>query len=96
MKYVVDTLVSAKLFLAEPLQNEARVLFEAANDQYVELSAPTLILYELNNALIVSHLPRMVRETALFSFVEMIHSDVLRLIPENISLSRFLLCHITG
>lgn len=86
MKYVVDTSVAAKLFLAESLQNEARALFEAANNKYVELSAPTLILYEINNALIASHLSVMVREMALFSFAEMINSDVLQLIPENMSL----------
>jgi len=65
--HVVDTSVAAQLFLAEPFQNEARVLFEAANNKYVELSTPTLILYEMNNALIASHLPGIVRETALFS-----------------------------
>jgi predicted nucleic acid-binding protein len=52
MKFVVDSSVIAKLFLAEPDRDRALRLIEQATDGSVELSAPSLLLYEVNNALI--------------------------------------------
>lgn len=52
MKFVVDSSVIAKFFLAEANRDRATRLMERAAKGAVELLAPTLLLYEVNNALI--------------------------------------------
>lgn len=52
MRLVVDSSVIAKFFLAETDRDKALLLMERAAAGDVELSAPTLLLYEVNNALI--------------------------------------------
>jgi predicted nucleic acid-binding protein len=52
MKLILDTSVVAKVFLIETNRDEALSLFRAAINGGVSLLAPSLLLYELNNALI--------------------------------------------
>ncbi|MGQ0671477.1 MAG: type II toxin-antitoxin system VapC family toxin [Hyphomicrobium sp.] len=52
MRFVVDSSVIAKIFLAESDRDLAKDLIERATNGAVELVAPSLLLYEVNNALI--------------------------------------------
>jgi predicted nucleic acid-binding protein len=52
MRFVVDSSVIAKFFLAESDRDQASRLMERATKGAVELWAPTLLLYEVNNTLI--------------------------------------------
>lgn len=52
MVYVIDTSVLAKVFLAEPEHERAAALIEACIRGETKLIAPSLLLYEVNNALV--------------------------------------------
>jgi predicted nucleic acid-binding protein len=52
MVYVIDTSVLAKVFLAEPEHERVVALIEACIRGETKLIAPSLLLYEVNNALV--------------------------------------------
>lgn len=52
MNYVIDTSVLAKVFLAEPEQDRVAGLIQACVQGGAALLAPSLLLYEINNALV--------------------------------------------
>ena len=89
MKYVVDTSVAVKLFLPEDGQEKAGELFDLAGKGKIALIAPILLIYELNNSLILNKMPATDRGecmTLLLSFVDV---GVLELIqPSKILLQK--------
>lgn len=52
MRYVVDTSVLAKVFVAEPGRDKCVQLLAASMRKIIELHVPSLIMYELNNVFV--------------------------------------------
>ena len=52
MKYVIDTSALAKVFLAEADREKAVGLLTSSIRREIELHAPSLLLYEMNNVLV--------------------------------------------
>ena len=52
MRYVIDTSVLAKVFVNEPHRERVVTLLDAAMVERVELYAPSLLMYEINNQLV--------------------------------------------
>jgi predicted nucleic acid-binding protein len=52
MRYVVDTSVLAKVFINESHRDRVVALLNPAMAKRIELHAPSLVLYEINNVLV--------------------------------------------
>jgi predicted nucleic acid-binding protein len=85
-KYIVDTSVAVKLFLDETGREQALNVFRLANRNQIRLLAPSLILYELNNALICQGFSQDEVHECLIAFDQQIEDKVIEIIPPTLQL----------
>jgi predicted nucleic acid-binding protein len=86
-RYIIDTSVTAKLFLDnEPHKDIAIEVFRLADKRNIELLAPSLILYELNNVLVKERATYEDVSAALAIFNKYIEQDKIKIISSDILL----------
>ena len=79
--YVVDTSVTAKLFVREEQREIVKRIYQQAISQEVILVAPDLVCYELISVLSKSNIPFSEVKEHLFSFENLVKNNVLSLVP---------------
>lgn len=86
-KFIVDTSVAAKLFLENEEHKELAItLFVLANQEKIDLYAPSLIFYELNNCLIKYGVSAVETKTHLCTFWSQVKNKIIKIIPPGIQL----------
>jgi predicted nucleic acid-binding protein len=85
-EYVVDTSVTAKLFVNEAHSDKARLLYQQASQQKISLIAPELTWYELNSVLTKAQVPFFDIQRHLFVFQELVHNEVIKMVPVSLDL----------
>lgn len=88
MSFVVDTSIVAKIFLAEADRDKALGLLASAIRNESRLIAPSLMLYELNNALISKGATGKHYDTAMTTVMNWVRSDVVEIVEPNEALLR--------
>ena len=83
MKYILDASVVAKLFLPKESEqaNIVQALFAEAYANTIQLFAPPLLLFEVNNALIKSTLRQEDRESCIDDLLGLVDDGVLQIVP---------------
>ena len=74
MRYVIDTLVLAKVFVNEAHRERVVTLSDAAMVERIELHAPSLLMYEINNVLVSKRVTGLHYDNAirfLFTWIRM-------------------------
>ena len=84
--YVVDTSVTAKLFVNEEHNDKARLLYQQASQKEISLFAPDLTWYELNSVLTKAQLALEDIQRHLFVFQELVHNGVIEIVPFSLVL----------
>lgn len=85
-KYVVDTSVTAKLFVNEPDRDKALLLYQRASKKEVSLIAPELTWYELNSVLTKAQLPLEDIQRHLFVFQAQVDNKIIEIIPSSLEI----------
>ncbi len=88
MQYVVDSSVIAKLFLEEPDRNLASQLMERTTKGEVELSAPSLLLYEINSALISNGIKGKAYDESISLLMDWMRDGYISIVEPNEDLLR--------
>ena len=88
MHFVVDTSVLAKVFLAEPDRELVDELLQAGIQGNAKLLAPSLLLYELNNALVSNAIRGDAYSEAIAKLMRWIRSGVIEIVEASEELLR--------
>lgn len=86
IKYSVDTSVAVKLFLDEELREHALSLFQMGKNNTVELIAPSLIYYELTNALISSGIKESDVKNVIDLFQDLESNNIITIVAPDCAL----------
>ncbi|HIE00091.1 MAG TPA: PIN domain-containing protein [Thiotrichaceae bacterium] len=84
--YVVDTSVTAKLFIDEELCDEVKQIYRQAIHKEIYLLAPELTCYELTNVLNKAAMPLAEVKEHLLFFEEQIKNETLTIIPYSLEI----------
>jgi predicted nucleic acid-binding protein len=84
--YVVDTSVTAKLFLVEEQSEEAKRIYQQAARQEIMLLAPELICYELISVLSQEDIALSTVKEHLFLFEELVKNETLIIVPYSFTI----------
>jgi predicted nucleic acid-binding protein len=84
--YVVDTSVTAKLFLEEEYREKAEELYWQATQKKIILLAPELTCYELNNVLAKAPISLEEIEEHLCLFEEQVKNETLTVVPYSLEI----------
>ena len=84
--YVVDTSVTAKLFLEEEYREKAEELYWQATQKKIILLAPELTCYELNNVLAKAPISLEEIEEHLYLFEEQVKNETLTVVPYSLEI----------
>ena len=84
--YVVDTSVTAKLFIDEELSNNAKQIYRQTIRKEIALLAPELTCYELTNVLTKAAIPLAEIKEHLRFFEELIKNETLTIIPYSLEI----------
>ena len=86
-KFVIDTSVAAKVFLEnEPHKSKAIEIFTKAYEKQIALFAPSLIYFELNNALVKEKATHREIFAALTIFQQHVDEGNIRIFPPTLNL----------
>ncbi len=88
MRYVMDTSVLAKIFVAEPDRAKAVGLLDRAIKREIELHPPSLLLYELNNVFVSKNVTGASNDNAIRFLFAWIRSRALQIHDTGESLLR--------
>ncbi|RKZ51232.1 MAG: hypothetical protein DRR16_14955 [Candidatus Parabeggiatoa sp. nov. 3] len=84
--YVVDTSVTAKLFIDEELGYEVKQIYRQAIRKEFYLLAPELTCYELTNVLTKAAMPLAEVKEHLRFFEELIKNETLTIVPYSLEI----------
>jgi predicted nucleic acid-binding protein len=84
--YVVDTSVTAKLFLEEEYREKAEALYWQATQKKIILLAPELTCYELNNVLAKAPISLEEIKEHLCLFEEQVKNETITVVPYSLEL----------
>jgi predicted nucleic acid-binding protein len=84
--YVVDTSVTAKLFLVEEQREKAKQVYQQAIRKKITLFAPELTYYELNSVLTKTSMPLEDIKKYLLFFEEQIKNKTITIVPSSLEI----------
>jgi predicted nucleic acid-binding protein len=84
--YVVDTSVTAKLFVVENYQEQAKQVYEQAIKKEITLIAPELTCYELNSFLTQANMSLDEIKEYLLFFDKQIQKGIITIVPYSLEI----------
>jgi len=88
MKYVLDTSVALKFFIDEEYSAKARTLLRRAVMKEIELIAPELLLFEINNGFVKNGVKGEKYDKAISEIMELVRSEIVLIVRVNEAMLR--------